>query len=115
MAAIRMNFRGGEYIIPENRAFEVGGDIEEVATLFEIIGWMKTPRFHKMARCLGIMLRAAGCNVDDRDVHSELMASVTSSGSNDYMTAALFGLVNLMMDGAPKAEGNPQGGKVTAS
>lgn len=115
MANIVMKFRDGEYIIPENRAFEVGGDVEEVASLFEVISWMKSPKFHKMARCLGIMLRSAGCNADDRDVYRELMASVTSAGTNDYLTSALFGLVSLMMDGAPQGDGKASEGKATAS
>jgi hypothetical protein len=110
-----MKFRGGEYIIPETRAFEIGGDVEDVATLFEVIGWMKAPRFHKMARCLGIMLRAAGCDADDRAVYGELMASVTSGGANDYMQAALFGLVTLMMDGAPQGKGDAAPEKAAAS
>lgn len=115
MPALVMKFRGGEYTIPENRAFEVGGDVEEVASLFEVISWMKAPKFHKMARCLGVMLRAAGCDVEDREVYGELMASVTSSGSNDYMTSALFGLVALMMDGAPQGDGKASEGKAKAS
>jgi hypothetical protein len=115
MANLVMKFRGGEYVIPENRAFEVGGDVEEIATLFEIIGWMKSPRFHKMARCLGVMLRAAGCPADDREVYAELMASVTSGGANDYLQSALFGLVSLMMDGAPQGKGDASAEKQAAS
>lgn len=115
MANIVMKFRGSDYTIPENRAFEVGGDVEEVASLFEVISWMKTPKFHKMARCLGVMLRAAGCDADDREVYRELMASVTSGGANEYLTTALFGLVSLMMDGAPQGDGKSDEGKATAS
>lgn len=115
MASIVMKYRGGEYIIPENRAFEVGGDVEEVADFFEIISWTKRPKFHKMARCLGVMLRAAGCDVADSEVHTELMTSVTSSGANDYMISALFGLVALMMDGAPQGDGKAAEGKAKAS
>lgn len=115
MANIVMKFRGGEYIIPENRAFEVGGDVEEVASLFEVFSWMKVPKFHKMARCLGVMLRSAGCDVDDREVYRELMSSVTSGGANDYLSSALFGLVSLMMDGAPQGDGKASPEKAAAS
>ena len=108
MAALRMLFRGTEYVIPENRAFEVGAEVEDVALFFEIMGWLKAPHFHKMSRCLGVLLRAAGCDVDDQGVYKELMASVRSAGSNAYFTTALFGLVTLLMDGAPAGDGDAE-------
>lgn len=107
MADIVIAFQGEEYVIPEARAFEIGERVEDVASLPEVLGWAKTPRFHKMARCIGVMLRAAGGRMTDKDVHKQMMADFTSGNPAAYF-AALSSLVAVLMDGAPEGKGGDQ-------
>lgn len=138
MREIRMSWAGTDYVIPETKAFQIGERIEEIATLGEILGWMQAPRFFKMARCLGEMLRFAGCKVNDTEVHSALVGSLgkvadadaeagagTDAGSTsapapgpeDGYAAAVFALVALLMGDAPQdtsGQADPRG-KAAAS
>lgn len=107
MGDIVMIFRGAEYRLPEKSVFEVGGDIEDVASLFEISGWQRAPHFHKLARCLGIMLRAAGATATDREIYGELIGSVQKGGKDGYLGGALYALIGAMFDGAPEGDGEP--------
>lgn len=104
MADIIIAFQGEEYVIPESRAFEIGERVEDVASLPEVLGWAKTPKFHKMARCIGVMLRAAGGRMSDKDVHKQMMADFTEANPAAYF-AALASLVAVLMDGAPASKG----------
>lgn len=104
MTDIRIAYKGAEYVIPESRAFEIGEMVEDIAPLAEVLSWSKKPRFFKMARCLGAMLRFAGANVTDREVHTELMAQFLSKDAHATMSA-VFALTNVLMDGVPR--GNP--------
>ena len=112
MGDVVLKFRGDEYRLPESKLFEVGSQIEDVAPLFEITAWQQNPHFHKVARCLCIMLRAAGAKVTDREVYGELMASVKAGGRDGYLGGALFALIAAMFDGAPQNDdgepGEPQ-------
>lgn len=108
MADIILNFRDEEYVIPETRAFEIGERVEEVASLPEVLSWAKTPRFHKMARCIGVMLRAAGGRMTDKEVHKQMMADFTAGNPAAYF-AALASLVAVLMDGAPESKGGEAG------
>ena len=101
MGDVVLNFRGAEYRIPESRLFEVGEKIEDVAPLFEITSWQTSPHFHKMARCLGLMLRAAGAKATDKEVYGELLKSVKAGGRDGYMGGALYALIGALFDGAP--------------
>lgn len=107
MADIVMMFRGEEFIIPESRAFEIGERIEDVASLPEVLSWAKSPKFYKMARCIGVMLRAAGGRMTDKDVHKQMMADFQSGNPAAYF-AALSSLVAVLMDGAPETGGGDQ-------
>lgn len=102
MAAIPLQFRGQDYLLPEERAFAIGEEIEDIVTLQEIAAWGAKPKFHKMARCYGVLLRAAGCRVDDRDVFSDMMAELKEGGSV-VAVVAINGLLSVLMDGAPEA------------
>ena len=109
MAEIKIIFRGEEFSIPESRAFEIGERIEDIATLPEIIGWARKPKFFKMARCFGEMLRAA-----DKEVHSAMMADFESGKPAAYF-GALNSLLIVLMDGAPQGKGDAEEGKPDAS
>ena len=63
MNSIRLSFRGQEFSIPANRAFEAGAAVEEIVTLSEIAQWGAAPKFFKLARAFGALLRLAGCKM----------------------------------------------------
>ncbi|NBW12557.1 MAG: hypothetical protein EBR82_31480 [Caulobacteraceae bacterium] len=113
---IVLNFRGAEYRIPDERAFEVGERVERVATLPEILSWGQSPQFHTMARCFGVLLRAAGGTATDREIHREMMAGFTRGDAGAHFEALNL-LVTVLMDGAPenKAGGDNQPEKPEAS
>lgn len=113
MADIRLTFKGAEYVIPDNRAFEIGMMIEDIVTLSQLSRLLADPKFYTIARCYGAMLRFAGCKVSDRDVLSEMMAKVKSGEPGAGRIAAIEALgmiAAVLMDGAP-TDGEPgQGG-----
>jgi hypothetical protein len=100
MADIVIAFQGEEYVIPESRAFEIGERVEEIASLPEVLSWAKVPKFFKMARCIGVMLRSAGGLATDKQIHRQMMADFNSGNPAAYFTA-LASLVAVLMDGAP--------------
>ena len=106
MADIVMTFRGAEYRIPDAQIFEVGSQVEDIARFYEISGWLTNPHLHKLSRCVGVMLRAAGAKVTDREVHAELAVSAANGGGS-YMISILFSLITALMDGAPESGGEP--------
>lgn len=114
MGDIVIAFKGEEYVIPESRAFEIGERVEDVAALPEVLSWIKKPKFFKMARCLGVMLRAAGGRMTDKEVHTQMMADFTAGNPGAYL-AALSGLVAVLMDGAPANSGGGEPEKTDAS
>lgn len=114
MAEIKITFRGEDYIIPENRAFEVGERVEEIVSLVEVFSWAQKPKFFKMARCVGEMLRACGARVTDKEVHQQMMADFQGAKADTYF-AALASLVAVLMDGAPAASGGDAPEKTDAS
>lgn len=99
MADIRMTFKGQEWVIPARKAFEVGDQVEGIVTLAEIGKWGERPRFFQMAKCFGLMLRAAGCKCTDAEVHAEIMQGV-SEGGTLAASAAVGALVEVLMGGA---------------
>lgn len=124
MAGIVMTFRGAEYRIPEDRAFAVGEEIEDIVTLPELIAFGTAPKFHKVARCYGVMLRHAGATVSDREVYAEMMGQIASVGAAGkagaeaakavMATQAVAALIAVLMDGVPTG-GDAAPGKATAS
>lgn len=124
MPNIRLSFRGTDYVIPEGKVFEVGEAIEEIATIGEIASWGKSPKFHKLARCFGEMLRYAGCKISDREVFSDIMAQIKAAGDEIedpdkakelVAVQAVHSLIAVLMDGAPESDGEGDGGKPSAS
>ena len=104
---ITLKFKGEVYTIPDDRAFEAGEAVEEIVTLPELAAWGERPRFFKLARCFGALLRFAGCKVSDRDVHDEMMGEVKSGddGVDELLAAQAVGsLVAVLMNGAPEDE-----------
>jgi hypothetical protein len=128
MAAIRMKWRGEDYVIPAHRAFEIGAEVEGIVTLGEIGTWGNRVPFFKVAKCYGAMLRFAGAKVTDPEVHTEIMANLETAGrarvAGDADPAELAGmaamnaLVACLMGGAPPQSEDAASdapGKITAS
>jgi hypothetical protein len=104
MADIRLTFKGAEYVIPDNRAFEVGMAVEDIVTLSQISRLFADPKFYTIARVFGVMLRFAGCKVSDREVLAELLSKVKSGDPGAGRVAAIEALGQIaavLMDGAP--------------
>lgn len=105
---IAVEFKGVVYEIPDSRAFEAGEAVEDIVTLPEIAAWGENPKFFKLSRCFGALLRFAGCKVSDKEVHSEMMAQVkrAGDGGEELLAAqAVSALVAVLMDGAPEDDG----------
>lgn len=123
MADIVLNFRGKSYTIRENSTFEVAEEIEDIVTLGEITTWGRNPKFTKISRCFGTMLRFAGCDVTDQDVYKDMMASITKlSAKGDEEQArglmaaqAVSALMAVLMGEAPEGDGEDAPGKANAS
>jgi len=106
MPAIHLKWAGKEYTIPEKKAFEVGDQIEDILMLSELAAMAERPKFHRLAKCFGVMLRFAGCRVSDRDVHSQMMQQIKNGQEEDLVAAnAVAALMAVLMDGAPDDDG----------
>ena len=106
MPNIKLTWNGKDYTIPEKKAFEVGDQIEDILTLSELAAMATRPKFHRLARCFGVMLRFAGCKVSDREVHSQMMTQIKNGQEEDLVAAnAVSSLMAVLMDGAPEDEG----------
>ncbi len=114
MKAIRLKFRGEEFLIPATQAFEIGAQVEDIVTLGEIASWGAKVPFFKVARCFGAMLRFAGCKATDAEVFQDMMDSIAKfgrankGGAADVMDvpalAAVSALTSCLMGGAPLTE-----------
>lgn len=118
MAEVKITWAGVEYTIPDTKAFQIGERIEAIATMGEMLSWLRQPQFFRMARCLGEMLRFAGCTVSDREVHAKLVGSMGQDGEGEHFASAVFALVDLLMGDAPKdkeGKGDPEGKPAASS
>jgi len=108
MNSISLSFKGKTYSISDDQAFQAGEVVEDIVTLPELARWGDAPKFFKLSRCFGAMLRFAGCKVSDRDVHAEMMAQVKSGGEDqqELLAAQAVGaLIAVLMNGAPEDDG----------
>ena len=116
MAKINLSYKGKSYVIPEKKAFEVGDQIEDILTLSELAAMAERPKFHKLARCFGVMLRFAGCKVSDIEIHKQMMTQIKNGQDEDLVAAnAVAALMAVLMDGAPEGDGEESPEKQDAS
>ena len=125
MPDIVLAWRGKEYRIPENRAFEAGAALEEIVTLASINSWAANPRFFVIAKATGLLLRFAGCKVSDAEVKQEIdrsIARAAAKGVNEDDAKAMFffraveQLSAVLFDGAIDGDDeDPAPGKKPAS
>lgn len=115
MKSIRLNWRGQDHVIPANRAFEAGAEIEEIVTLGEIGAWGQKVPFFKVARCYATLLRFAGATVTDEEVFGDIMAGLNTAGrarakgqavegKQIAAMAAVNALAACLMNGAPEPD-----------
>ena len=112
MPDIVIVYKGQEYTIREDRAFQIGERVEAIATLGEISGWQANPQYHRMARCVGEMLRFAGCKTSDRDVFDELMRTLKSADGGAFfgiLVSLITTLTHGMLIDDVKADDAPSG------
>lgn len=101
MADIRMTFKGQEWVIPARKAFRVCEDVEDIASITEVTGWYAKPRFAKLARCCGVLLRAAGAEFSDEEVKGQLLADY-AQGRPQAVFHAVMALQSVIFDGMPE-------------
>lgn len=113
---IEMTWKGRDYVVPEDRAFELGEQVEDIVTLVDLADLAARPKFRKIARVYGTMLRFAGAKCTDAEVHSAIMAEIKSgSDKQELATKAIAMMVAILMDGAPAGDGSGDGKKGSAS
>ena len=107
MNKITLKFKDESFTISESQAFEVGEVVEDVVTLPELAKWGESPKFFKLARAYGAMLRFAGCKVSDQEVHAEMMGQIRNAedGGEEILAAqAVANLIAILMNGAPEED-----------
>lgn len=112
MKAIKLEWHGKSYTIAANEAFAVGEAVEDIITIGEIGELASRPKFRKISRVYGVMLRHAGARVTDEEVFSDMMGQVKGAGQDGkelLVASAMAALVEILMDGAP--EGDDDGEK----
>ncbi len=102
MRAVEMTWRGKAFTIPATQAFEIGEQIEDIATLADIAAWGAKPKMFKLAKCYATMLRFAGAKVADATV---LEAITPVDGQEQGAAAeAIKALIDLLLAGAKPAK-----------
>lgn len=108
MPDVIVKYKGAEYTIPENRLFEVGEAIEEIAPLFTVHSWIANPNFHKIARCYAVLLNAAGVKAKAADLHREFMEKLMAGDDTSrdavghVLTVLTDGVIGGLMSGSPQ-------------
>ena len=109
---LKIEWKGETLTINEDEAFEVGEEIEEIATLTELAEMGTRPKLHKLARCYSVMINFAGGNSTPREIHSEMMRQMKAGERGELMIAqAVATLIAILMDGAPENDEPADDGK----
>lgn len=109
MKQIEIEWKGEQFTIGENEAFELGERLEDIVTLSELAEMSSKPKFRKLARCYAEMLRFAGARVTPEQVHKQMMDEIKKldGDKKTMMVAEAIGvLIEILMDGAP-IDGEP--------
>jgi len=96
-------WRGETLTIPATKAFALGEEIEDIAPLSEVTGYLQKQQFRKLSRVLSIMLRYAGRPVDPAEAFSELMTQIKrGTDGMETVQSWIMSLMDVMMDGIPQ-------------
>lgn len=103
--AIELGWRGETYVIPESETFEVAEQVEEIIDLADLERFRRNPKFTKIAKCYGAMLRHAGARVTDSEVHQEIVHGAMGEGQEALMALqAVSVMTYLLTAGMPVDE-----------
>lgn len=92
MTVIALEWKGETYTLNESEAFEAADAVEDIATYGELVmmlGDLRTIRYARLAKCYGILLREAGANVSDLEIHNEFKAAIRESKGVDIFKVSI--------------------------
>lgn len=111
MAGLEITWNGKDYVIGEDDIFLAADAVENVVTVGELVQ-MRTDgnkiRFVKLAQAFAALLREAGCNVTDRQVHKAFTDGLKNADPKSKLevaTQAIDRLLFILFDGAPEPTG----------
>lgn len=99
---VELKWKGQSYTIESNRVLRLIARIEEVVTIDELVKYAarQTAPMAKLAMAYGAALRYAGVEVTDEEVFESIF--VSNSGAS--ITAAITGLLSLMIPKSAQAQ-----------
>ena len=106
---ITISWKGEDYTLNEDEAFLAASEVEEVITVGELVTMLQSLasiKFARLARAYGALLREAGANVTDREIHDEFKKALSGGKAAEKLAlarTALLTLTGILMDGAPAA------------
>lgn len=98
-----LSWKGQEYEVSADRVMMLIAQIEDVITLPQLLNPNGRP-LAKISMAYGVALRYAGAKVRD----DEIYASMFTEGSAESASAAVNGLLSMMLPPASVAEKSPE-------
>lgn len=100
--AVEIEWNGETYFIPESETFQVAEQIEEIIDLADYEQLQHKPKLTKIAKCYGIMLRHAGADVTDAQLHQEILrGAVTGEQKAEQVLVAMSLITHFLTAGMP--------------
>ena len=113
MEDITLTWDGTEYRIPHNKIMPVIAQVEDVITLGELVEAHdhNKIKFSRLSIAYATMLRAAGAEVTDHEVHEGLWSGNVHDNASNY----ILSLITLMIppDSIAQAQGDDKAKKKT--
>jgi hypothetical protein len=110
MRVLELEWKGKPFTLNEDEAFRAADAVEDVVTVGELAAMRadgNKMRFAKLAMAYAALLREAGAQAQDREVHSMFMEALKDENSEDrtrIWLQAVDTLLMILMDGIPEAE-----------
>jgi hypothetical protein len=98
MRDLVLTFRGQDYRVPANRTLQLCERVEDIVRLDEIAVHRSRPKYGKMARAYGEILRFAGCRITDEEIHDDLMRDLMTAHSRAPDAAAVDHVILSALD-----------------
>jgi len=103
-----LSFDGQDYTVKPENVLRLIAQVEDVISIADLYGKQRTP-LAKLCQAYGIALRYAGCNVTDDDLY----AKIFQTGSAQFTTNAISGLLMMMVPPADLVSEQPKKKPVT--
>lgn len=116
MKEIIVKWKGEEYPITEDRAFEVADALEEIVTVFELhamVSDIKALKVNKLARAFAALLTELGAKATPREVRSAIVDGLKGQGDASQWGTIAMTLLSILFDGLPEGEGETEGNAET--